>query len=157
MDGVVVSMQTLNLGCGNRLVNGAINHDRVKHRPEVDVVHDLNTMPWPWPDDSFDKIVALAVLEHLDPDLVASLNECHRILRPGGILVIKLPLQNGGNAYDDPTHRWFFSLRSLDQFCPETERGREYGFYTARKWKFIKRPHPNNAQTSLWATLEALP
>lgn len=150
-------MDVLNVGCGNRIVEGAVNHDRVKHRPEVDVVHDLNVLPWPFADNSFDQIVALAVLEHLDIDLVASLNECHRILRPGGQLVIKLPLQNGSNAYDDPTHRWFFTLKSLDQFCPETERGRAYGFYTPYKWKFIKRPHPNGAKTSLWATLEALP
>lgn len=150
-------MDVLNIGCGNRIVEGAVNHDRVKHRPEVDVAHDLNVLPWPFEAQSFDKVVALAVLEHLDIDLVASLNECHRILRPGGQLVIKLPLQSGSNAYDDPTHRWFFTLNSLDQFCPETERGQAYGFYTPYKWKFIKRPHPNKAQTSLWSTLEALP
>lgn len=149
--------RVLNVGCGNRIVAGAVNLDRVKHRPEVDVVHDLNVLPWPFDDNSFDKIVALAVLEHLDVDLVASLDECHRILVPHGTLVVKLPLQDGGNAYDDPTHRWFFTLRSLDQFCPETERGRAYGFYTPRKWKFVKRPHPNKAGTSLWATMEALP
>ncbi len=147
----------LNIGCGNRLIAGAVHHDRVKHRPEIDVVHDLNVRPWPWADKSFDQIVALAVLEHLDIDLVASLNECHRILRPGGQVVIKLPLQSGSNAYDDPTHRWFFTLNSLDQFCPETERGRDYGFYTPLKWRFVKRPTANKSQTSLWATLEALP
>lgn len=150
-------MRVLNLGAGNRLVAGAVQHDRVKHHPEIDVVHDLNVCPWPFEDHSFDQIVALAVFEHLDIDLVASLNECHRILRAGGRLVIKLPLQTGANAYDDPTHRWFFSLRSLDQFCPETQRGREYDFYTPLKWKFIKPPQANGAKTSLWATLEALP
>lgn len=147
----------LNIGCGNRLIEGAVHHDRVKHRPEIDVVHDLNVLPWPFADKSFDKIVALAVLEHLDIDLVASLNECHRILRPGGQAVIKLPLQSGSNAYDDPTHRWFYTLNSLDQFCPETKRGQEYSFYTPLKWKFVKRPAANEAQTSLWVTLEALP
>lgn len=149
-------MKVLNIGCGNRLIKGAVHHDRVKHRPEIDVVHDLNERPWPWEDDSFDKVVALAVLEHLDIDLVASFDECHRILRPGGQLVVKLPLQAGKNAYDDPTHRWFFTLRSLDQFCPETERGRSYSFYTPNKWRFVKRPRPNRARTSLWATLKAI-
>ena len=147
-------MDILNVGAGNRIIKGAINHDRVKHRQEIDVAHDLNELPWPWGDETFDKIVALAVFEHLDIDLVASLNECHRILRPGGHLVIKLPLQSGANAYDDPTHRWFFTLRSLDQFCPETQRGKDYSFYTPLKWAFVKRPRANNAKTSLWATLE---
>ena len=148
--------RVLNLGCGNRIVAGAVNHDRSAHRPEVDVVHDLNVTPWPWADNSFDKIVALAVLEHLDIDLFGSLAECHRILRPGGQAVIKLPLVTGRNAYDDPSHRWFFTLRSLDQFCPETARGKAYAFYTPFKWRFVKPPAPNKAQTSLWATLEAI-
>lgn len=149
-------MKILNLGCGNRLIKGAVHHDRVKHRPEIDVVHDLNVLPWPFESASFDQIVALAVFEHLDIDLVASLNECHRILGPGGQLVIKLPMWNSENSYDDPTHRWFFTLRSLDQFCPETERGQQYSFYTPHKWRFVKRPHTNKAGTSLWATLEAI-
>lgn len=150
-------MRILNIGCGNRLIAGAVHHDRVKHRPEIDVVHDLNELPWPFEDSSFEQIVALAVLEHLDIDLVASLNECHRILVPGGTLVLKLPLVTGANAYDDPTHRWFFTLRSLDQFCPETQRGQDYDFYTPHKWRFVKPPRANRAGTSLWATLEALP
>jgi len=146
----------LNLGCGNKIIKGAVNHDRVKHRPEVKAVHDLNKLPWPWQDGEFDKIAALAVLEHLDIDLVASLNECHRILKPGGVLVIKLPLWNSPNSYDDPTHRWFFTLRSLDQFCPATERGKRYSFYTPHKWKYLRKPRTNKARTSMWATLERL-
>lgn len=148
--------KVLNLGCGKRLIAGAVNHDRVKHCPEIDAVHDLNVLPWPWEDNAFSKIVALAVLEHLDIDLVASLNECHRILALGGLLTIKLPLQYGRNAYDDPTHRWFFTLRSLDQFCPETQRGKDYTFYTAYKWRYVKHPRENRARTSLWATMEVI-
>lgn len=147
----------LNLGCGNRLIKGAVHHDRVKHRPEIDVVHDLNVLPWPWEDAGFDKVYALAVLEHLDIDLVDSLNECHRILRPGGQLTIKLPMWNHQRSYEDPTHRWFFAPGSLDQFCPETKRGQEYAFYTPRKWRFVKRPWLNDERTSLWARLATLP
>lgn len=151
-------MIVLNLGCGNRIVKGAIHHDRVKHRKEIDVVHDLNVLPWPWADKSVDKIIALAVFEHLDIDLVASLNECHRILKKGGIVVLKLPLASSLHSYDDPTHRWFFSMESLDQFCPETERGKRYGFYTPHKWKYHRKPRANRrkAPSSLWATLEAI-
>jgi len=156
-------MDILNLGCGRKPIAGAVNHDRVAHADYVDVAHNLNRLPWPWDDNSFDKIAAIAVLEHLDIDLVTALNECHRILRPGGLLVVKLPLWNSERSYDDPTHRWRFSLRSLDQFCPETERGQMYGFYTERKWKYVKRPRPNDDRTSpnddrtsFWATLEAI-
>lgn len=133
-----------------------MNHDRIKHHDYVDVAHDLNELPWPWEDNSFDKIAAIAVLEHLDIDLVASLNECHRLLRPGGHLVIKLPLWDADRSHDDPTHRWYFTLRALEQFCPGTERGRAYHFYTPHKWRYAKPPRPNNSQTSFWATLEKL-
>ena len=154
-------MIIINLGCGNRIVKGAIHHDRVKHRPEIDVVHDLNVLPWPWEDKSADKIIALAVFEHLDIDLLASLNECHRLLKKGGTLVLKLPLASAIESYDDPTHRWFFSMRSLDQFCPETDRGKRYSFYTPLKWRYAKKPWGNRksgkgAPSSLWAVLEAI-
>jgi len=146
----------LNIGCGLHPHEKMINHDRTKHHDFVDVAHDLNILPWPFDDNSFDFIQALAVFEHLDIDLVASLNECHRILKPGGRIRLKLPLQDGHNAYDDPTHRWFFTLKSLDQFCPETLRGREYSFYTPHKWKFIKGPKKNKSRSSLYVTMEAL-
>jgi predicted SAM-dependent methyltransferase len=149
-------MDILNLGAGNKPIKGAVNHDRVQHRPEIDVAHDLNVLPWPFEDNSFDKIAALAVFEHLDIDLVHSLDECWRILRPGGQLVLKLPMWNSPMSYDDPTHRWRFTPRVLDQFCPETERGRRYGFYTDRHWRFVKKARLNDAKSSIWWTLEVL-
>ena len=106
-------MKILNLGAGNRLIEGAVNHDLYKHRSEIDVAHDLNIFPWPWADCSFDQIVALSVFEHLDVNLVVTLNECHRLLLPGGILVLKLPLWSAEQAHDDPTHRWFFTVRRI--------------------------------------------
>lgn len=147
-------MKILNLGAGNRVIGDAVNHDVVKHRPEIAVVWDLNNMPWPWPDNSFDQIVARAVLEHIRPDLVQSLNECWRILRPGGQLFVKLPYWESEISHEDPTHRWFFALRSLDQFDPDTERGREYAFYTPRKWRILEPPVLNKARSSIIAKMQ---
>jgi predicted SAM-dependent methyltransferase len=147
----------LQLGCGGTPKGNAVNHDRVKHSPHVDVAHDLNRLPWPWPDCSFEHIVARAVLEHLDIDLVESLNECWRLLRPGGTIFLKLPYVGAEHSYDDPTHRWFFTLRSLDQFDPDTERGKTYGFYTPRKWRILSVVYNKGeakASTSIIAKLE---
>lgn len=44
----------------------------------------------PFPDDSFDFITMLAVMEHLDND-ESILHECARLLRPGGGLLITVP------------------------------------------------------------------
>jgi len=149
-------VRTLNLGAGNKIIAGATNHDLHKYRKEIDVAHDLNLLPWPWKDESFDKIAALSVFEHLEIDLVAVLNECHRLLRPSGVVAMKLPLWSAEQAHDDPTHRWYFTVRSLDQFCPETKRGKQYGFYTPHKWRYVKRPKVNDAKTSFYVSLEVI-
>lgn len=44
----------------------------------------------PFKSDSFDLILALDVIEHLEDDLEA-LMECLRILKPGGILILTVP------------------------------------------------------------------
>lgn len=147
-------MDVLNLGAGNKPIADATNHDRIKHRDQIDVAWDLNELPWPWADESYDQIVAHAVLEHLDIDLVASLDECWRILRPGGKVRLKLPYWNSDISHRDPTHRWFYSLGSFDQFDPDRKRGREYKFYTDRHWRIVKDPKLNNAKSSVYVTME---
>jgi SAM-dependent methyltransferase len=44
----------------------------------------------PFADDSFDRIIASEVLEHV-PDDAAALSELARVLRPGGVLAITVP------------------------------------------------------------------
>jgi SAM-dependent methyltransferase len=51
----------------------------------------------PLPDRSFDGLVLLNVLEHIEDDLAAA-RQLHRILRPGGIAVIEVPA--GPDLYD---------------------------------------------------------
>lgn len=161
-------MRRLNLGCGNEPLTGPedVNHDIVRHRPEITVTHDLNELPWPWPDEAFDGIVAKAVLEHLDHDLVLSLNECWRLLRPGGWLFVKLPHWKSDVSYWDPTHRWMFSLRSLDRFDPETAEGGKYAFcfstsagagrvpWRIRPWRIVEPAILNPSGSSIAAKLE---
>lgn len=125
------------LGCGNQPSGGAVNHDIVKHRDEVDIVWDLNDLPWPWENEQFEGVVARAVLEHLDLNLMQSMNEIWRITKPGGTLDVKLPYWRSEVSYEDPTHRWAVGLHVFDQFDPSTRRGADYTFYTPRKWKII--------------------
>lgn len=129
----------LNLGAGNRLINGAVNHDLTKHRPEIDITHDLNITPWPWSDNSFEHIEFISVAEHLKLTLIESLNECWRILKPGGILIIKYPVIGAPTIHDDPTHRWFWSESALDFVDPATRYGTVNAYYTDKKWCIIER------------------
>ena len=142
-------MSKLNIGCGLDFIPNAINHDLTKFDPRVDVAHDLNVFPWPWADNTFDEVIAKAVLEHLVPDLVQSLNEIWRILKPGGLVTIKLPHWRSDIAYQDPTHRWFFSLLSFEQFDLRTKRGKAYAHYTKFHWHIVTQPHLNKAQSSI--------
>jgi SAM-dependent methyltransferase len=51
---------------------------------------DLANFLLPFKSDSFDVVLALDVIEHLDDDLGA-LMECRRILKPGGVLILTVP------------------------------------------------------------------
>jgi SAM-dependent methyltransferase len=110
---------TLCLGCGFRPLAGALNHDRTAHAAHVDVAHDLDVLPWPWPDGAFAKVVALDVVEHLRLDVADWLGECWRLLAPGGRLVLRAPAWNGPNLWRDPTHRRAFHEETFDFFDPE--------------------------------------
>jgi len=85
--------------------------------------------------------------------LIESVNECWRILRPGGQLRLKVPHWQHDNAYADPTHRWRFSMRSFDVFVPDTKLGKELGFYTERKWQILE-VRLNKERSGVIATLE---
>lgn len=143
----------LNLGAGNQILRGAVNHDVRKHRPEIDIVWDLDKLPWPWKDNQFTQIRAIDIFEHLKICLVETLDECWRILRPKGTLILKYPLYTSPTIHEDPTHRWFWGRETLDYFDPETTWGARYSFYTSRHWKILKKELLYPDERSLRATL----
>ena len=70
--------------------------ERVKNTPVVQM--DLRNCPFD--NDTFDGVVALNVLEHIDND-VAAMGEIYRILKPGGIAHIEVPAGPGCFDYYD--------------------------------------------------------
>jgi len=70
-----------------------------------------------FPGETFDVITLFSTVEHLQ-DPLAVLQECRRLLREGGILVVKTPnfsslnrhvLRSAWSGYKLPEHRFFFS------------------------------------------------
>jgi len=149
----------LNLGAGNHINegNGWVNHDLHKHRPEIDVVHDLNELPWPWDDESASKIEAKNVFEHLDIDLVKVLDECWRILEPGGTLYIKVPnAEDPVAVWGDPTHRRPYTLTFVKYFDYKVNDV-GFSFYTDRKWKIVDKGGAGNKNAEgIWKSIFAI-
>lgn len=52
---------------------------------------DLERDTFPFPPESFDAVLFCEVIEHLTENPVATLSEIHRVLRPGGALVLSTP------------------------------------------------------------------
>ena len=95
-------MQKLNFGSGRRPKEGYVNIDWcADYHPEV--VHNLNLCPYPFPDNTFELIEADHVLEHLDKPF-AAMNEFHRVLTPGGKLIIRVPHFSRGFTHAEHAH-----------------------------------------------------
>jgi len=51
------------------------------------------TRPWPFKDGTFDVVVCEQVLEHLgDDDVLFALSQIRRVLRPGGVALVGVPI-----------------------------------------------------------------
>ena len=120
---------TLNLGCGRKLMDAAVNLD-VSPDVGADVVHDLARLPWPLPSDAFVSVHAYDVIEHLE-NVVGAMEEIHRVCRTGARVHITVPHYSSATAYRDPTHRHQFGCFSFDYFAA----GHELAFYSAARFK----------------------
>lgn len=103
----------LNLGCGKSRIPGTIGVDRVRVEDYVDVVHDMDVVPYPFDDNSIDEIHFYHVLEHLN-NPIGKLEEIYRILKPGGILNMRVPHFSSMGAFTDLTHVRPFGYLSFD-------------------------------------------
>ena len=96
-------MKILDLGCGpHSKKEGAIGLD-IRSAPHVDVVHDLNQCPYPFPDDQFHWIEMSHIIEHLEKPLQL-MNEVHRISKEGAQIRIITPHYTSHLSYGDLEH-----------------------------------------------------
>lgn len=92
-------MTKLNLGCGNKKLEGYINIDYSEHC-KPDLLVNLENTPYPFSSSSIDEIIMDSVLEHMPihpKGFFRILQELYRIMRNGAILKILCP---------HPFHRW---------------------------------------------------
>ena len=102
----------LNLGCGLNPLDGFVNVDKAvastwRGTRMPDVVHDLETFPWPWADRSVREVVLNHVLEHLgrEPDVfMRIMQELYRVCAHGAEVQINVPHPRHDHFIGDPTH-----------------------------------------------------
>jgi SAM-dependent methyltransferase len=125
----LLERETLNLGCGLKRAPGAVNLD-ITPETNPDITHDLNHLPWPFPDNHFREVLAYDVIEHLD-DFIAVMEEIHRVCRDQAVVRLTVPHFSCANAYTDPTHRRAFGYFSMDYVTGE----HELQFYTRARFR----------------------
>ncbi len=94
---------------------------------------DLDRFPYPFTDNAFDGVRAVHVIEHV-ADVIRAIEEFHRILRPGGRLLIVTPHYTDFSSFCDPTHRWHLNSFSFRYFG-EDHGG--FGYYSASRFREI--------------------
>lgn len=92
----------LDIACGQNKREGFKGVD-IAPGKGVDFVHDLETYPWPFKDNSVEEAHVSHYIEHVG-DLVKFMNELYRILIPGGQCTVIAPYYSSIRAWQDPTH-----------------------------------------------------
>lgn len=93
----------LDIACGQSKREGFVGIDMTP-LPGVDIVHDLEKFPWPFESASVEEVFCSHYVEHTS-DLIAFMEELHRIMTPGGQAVIVAPYYSSMRAIQDPTHK----------------------------------------------------
>lgn len=105
---------TLNVGCGPIRIPNSLGID-FNPKSVADVIHDLNVYPWPFEDNTFERVVCSHILEHVEnPD--QALHEIHRIAKPGAVIEIHTPHFTSPDSWADITHRYHFACRAFKPY-----------------------------------------
>jgi len=96
-------VKILDLGCGpHSKKEGSVGLD-MRPAPYVDVVHDLNVYPYPFPDNNFEWIEMSHIIEHVTRPLHL-MNEVYRIAQDGATVRIITPHYSSQLSYGDLEH-----------------------------------------------------
>lgn len=96
----------LNLGCGFNKPDGYVHVDMFGEC-NPDIIHNLETFPYPFDDSSIDEILFNHSLEHIGqiPSVFLKvIQEVYRISKDGAIIKINVPHPRHDDFISDPTH-----------------------------------------------------
>lgn len=110
----------LNLGCGRNKMDGFVNVD-VDPKCEPDLIFDIDCgeTRWPWDDQSIEEVQMHHVLEHIGQSprgFIWIFQHLYRVMKPGGLLHIRVPHPWSDDFYGDPTHVRAITPHALQLF-----------------------------------------
>ena len=125
-------MKILNLGSGENILPDCINVDIIPYNG-VNQIKDLTIYPWPWKDGTVDGVYASHIIEH-QFDQKQFILECHRILKKGGFLRIKVPHSSNISAVGCLGHYRTYSYDTLNDYL-----GRDFYYLGKQKFKTVEQ------------------
>ena len=122
----------LHLGCGKEHKKGWINCD-ISKEVNPDKIIDLEKK-LPFKDNSIKEIYSRHTFEHVEK-LMELMNEIYRISKNEAKIKIIVPYFAHPGAFQDPTHKRFFTLRTFDYFDSKNS----YSYYSNARFKVINK------------------
>ena len=124
----------IDVGCGSVKLKGWCGMDS---RPlkGVDIVHDIQSLPWPIPDSSVKQIRMNHVWEHIEPkNRLCVMDEAWRIIESKGQILISAPHATSLGANQDPTHYPCPNEVTFTYFDPKYPM---YNVYQPKPWTLL--------------------
>lgn len=109
----MMTNKILDVGCSNNKIKGAIGID-MDPNSQADIIHDLDTFPWPIEENTFDTVYCKHIFEHLkEPE--KAIKEIYRITKPHGHIILECPHFSSHCAYTNFQHRYFFTYELMNK------------------------------------------
>lgn len=131
---------SLDVGCGENKQEGCVGMD-VRKLEGVDIVHNLEKIPYPLPNESCSLIVASHIVEHINPQnfgFINVMNEWWRVMKKGGRLMIAMPYGTSHGFVQDPTHVNPCNETTWIYFDPTIPNSSLSNIYRPKPWKILK-------------------
>lgn len=135
-----MEFKRLNVGCGRDIKSGWINLDISKDVP-ADIHMDIRTGVFPLENGSCSDVYISGVLEQIgdNDQLIHVMNECHRVLKPGGKMVVVVPNAKHAIAHQDPMDVRKFTIPTFQYFLKGDRHYELYGsVYGFLPWSDIQ-------------------
>jgi len=143
----------LDLGCGpipqNKFkANDIVGIDLVENKKEKVIKCKLGYEKLPFDKDSFDYLTAYDLIEHIPrfseisengPPFIFFMNECYRVLKPGGIFLSMTPIYPYFGAFQDPTHNNIITVDTFKLYFSEKKYEIAHHYGITSNFKIIEQ------------------